>query len=200
MEEIEEKIRKDCWNQAKQCFGYSYIFSKKASINNKLLNTLKILGLIIPFIIGTIALGGTDSRIISILIYIGGGLMTIQAIISAFAIFVKWDDNYAYYIDSKIDRANLSEDFKELANISSTSMEELKLNYNVLKAKLKSRESQDAKYDLKDWELRMGMRSALREFQSQCAGCKKIPLSMEPTKCDICGSYKKTIIYKLFRI
>lgn len=200
MEKIEEKIRKDCWGQAKQCFGYSYIFSKKASINNKLLSALKILGLIIPFIIGTIALGGTDSKFISALIYVGGFLMTFQAVISAFAIFVKWDDNYAYYIESKIDRANLSEDFKELANISSASIEELKLNYSVLKAKLKSREAQDAKYDLMDWELKMGMRSALREFQSNCVGCKKVPLSMEPTKCEICGNYKKTVLYKLFRI
>lgn len=199
-EDIENKIRTDCWNQAKQCYGYSYIFSKKAMINQKLLNIIKVLGLIIPFIIGIAALGDANKSFFIILLYVGAVLMSLQAIISALTIFNKWDDKYAYFIESKIERGALSDEFRALANFSAGNVGELKIKYDLIKTKLRSRENQDAKYEVKEWEERMGMRAALREFQGTCIGCKKQPLSMEPSECEICGKYKKSIIYKIFKL
>lgn len=198
-EQIETNIRNDAWNQAKQCFGYSYIFSKKALIFEKKLNYIKIVGLIVPFVIGTIALGG-NSSVLNVLIYVGGALMIFQAIISFLAILNKWDEKYAYFIESKIDRGNLSEEFKQLSKIPSSELAELKSKYAIAKTKLSGRETQDAKFEVKEWELRMGMRAALREFQSQCANCQVKPSNMIPSDCDVCGNYKKTITYKLMGI
>lgn len=198
--EIEKKIRTDCWNLAKQCFGYSYIFSKKAIINQKLLNIIKVLGLIIPFIIGIAALGGVDKSFFAVMLYLGAILMTVQAIISALTIFNKWDDKYSYFIESKIERGNLSEEFRELASFSAKNITELKAKYDLTKVKLRSRENQDAKYEVNEWEKRMGMRAALREFQGTCIGCNQQPFSMKPTDCEICGKYKKSLIYKIFKL
>jgi rRNA maturation endonuclease Nob1 len=50
---------------------------------------------------------------------------------------------------------------------------------------------------VKDWELRMGMRYALREFQKECVGCSETPTSMEKSNCNVCGKFKDTLYNRL---
>ena len=93
----------------------------------------------------------------------------------------------------------LSDNFKKLGILPPENFKELDESFVVLNARLKARTQQNSKHNIKEWELRMGMRFALRAFQKKCIGCGTVPLSMESTNCDVCGKFDKSINYKLFK-
>ena len=101
----------------------------------------------------------------------------------------KWDDALAYSYEASQSHNFLYTRFKRLAEFPLEDIKNFTHEFNLLETETNGRNKQDIKYTIKDWELRKGMRYALREFQRNCAGCKKIPLSMKPTNCDICGNF-----------
>ena len=200
-EERFNKLRTICWNNAITAFGTAYIFDKKAQRQSFYTNLLKVFGIIVPVTVGATALGyGLNSNILKLVIGLAIPLSIFQLIFSVFAVVHKWDDELAYSYEASQDLSLLSDSFRKLGNLPPENYKELDEKFEILNTRLKARTQQNSKHNIKEWELRMGMRYALREFQRPCVGCKKIPLSMESTDCDVCGKFDKSINYKLFKL
>lgn len=186
-----DKLRQECWNGALHTFGKSYIFVNRLKKYGQWINLLKASGIVVPAAIGGTALAyGYNSEYLALSISIAIPLTIAQLIISVFAVVFKWDDEFAYSIEASQHYSVLADNFKMLGQFPPNSFAELEKEYNVENTKLKSRIEQDSKHNLKEWELRKGMRYALREFKRECYGCGKVPKSLQSTDCDICGRFK----------
>lgn len=195
-----EKLRTSCWNNAITAFGTAYIFDKKAQRHGFYTNILKVFGIVVPVAVGATALGyGFNSVILKAIIALAIPLSIIQLIFSVFAVVHKWDDELAYSYEASQDLSLISDSFKKLGNLPPASFKELNDKYEILNTRLKARKQQNSKHKIREWELRMGMRYALREFQRKCVGCGEIPVSMKSTNCPVCGNFDKSINYKLFK-
>ncbi|MBP6872072.1 MAG: hypothetical protein KBC43_08695 [Bacteroidales bacterium] len=195
-----EKLRKVCWDKSLHSFALAYIFDKKAQRYGFFVNMLKVFGIVVPTAIGATALGyGLESQILPYLIIIAIPLTIAQLIFSVFAVANKWDDELAYSYEASQDLNDLYDNFKKLGNLPPKEYEDLNGIYNLYNERYKARTQQNSKHNIKEWELRMGMRYGLREFQRPCVGCNLVPTSMESTNCNVCGKFNKSIYYKMFK-
>jgi len=194
------KLRKSSWDNAVHTFGLSYVFDKKAQRHSLFTNLLKIFGIVVPVTIGATASGyGLQSEILKSVIALAIPLTIMQLIFSVLAVVKKWDDELAYSYEASQDLTLLSDEFKKLGNLPPVEFLELNQKYDLLNTRFKARSQQNSKHNIKEWELRLGMRYALREFQRKCVGCQTVPLSMDSTDCEVCGKFDKSIYYKLFK-
>ena len=201
MEDTKNKLRQECWDNALHTFGFEYIFNKRALRYSKYVNSLKVLGIIVPVTVGATAIGyGYESIFLKWVITLAIPFTIIQLIISVIAVVNKWDDELAYSYEASVDHSTLSSEFRTLGNRPPEDYEELKRLYDLILTRYNNRQDQDNKHNIKEWELRMGMRYALREFKRECYGCNKIPISMESSDCDVCGKFNKSITLKIFKL
>jgi mobilome CxxCx(11)CxxC protein len=98
-----------------------------------------------------------------------------------------WD--WAYYIESKTANYRLEREYKKLGQATTLSPTDFETNLKILDTENEMRNALDDRHDITDNEKRMGMRYALREHERKCSNCDKIPKSMRPTDCDICGNF-----------
>lgn len=185
------KLRQECWNEALHTFGKGYIFDSRSKKIGRWVNLLKASGIVVPTVIGGTALSyGYNSDYSALAISLAVPLIIAQLIISVFAVVFKWDDEFAYSIEASQRYNLLADNFKKIAQFPPSKFDELKEKYNIENTKHKSRIEQDSKHNLKEWEVRKGMRYALREFKRKCYGCETVPKSMKSTDCNICGQFK----------
>lgn len=194
------KLRQSCWNKATHSFGLSYVFDKKAQRHSTYTNLLKVFGIVVPVTVGATATGyGLDSSILKMTIALAIPLSIAQLIFSVLAVVKKWDDELAYAYEASQDLTLLSDSFRKLGELPPKEFKDLNQQFELLNTRFKARSQQNSKHNIKEWELRMGMRSSLREFQRNCVGCKTTPVSMDSTECDVCGKFDKLILYKLYK-
>jgi len=189
---ISQDKRRESNDSALSHFGVAYIFEKRAKSLRKHIQVLTFLGIAVPASVGAIVLKGPLSLSQSqqqIIFGIAGLLAFLQFIITIWSVVTKWNDNLAFYLESKSSNYRLASEYKRLANSTGWSPEEFEMRYQVLEAEGNIRTNQDDKIDLDEKEKRMGMRAGLREFQRPCAGCEKIPKDMKPTNCSVCGNF-----------
>ena len=187
---ITDKILLDSSDKSFHAFGFSYIYTKRVEKYLFYVNGIKYLGIIVPLIVGALALGYEYKYgILAIAIKIAIPFTVFQLILSVHSIVYKWDDELAYAFEAIEDYNYLYDEYKKLYFIPTVSYSGLYNKYNVLNSRLTSRENQDNKHKITDKELRMGMRYSLREHKKACAGCNIIPVSMKASKCDVCGNF-----------
>lgn len=197
-EEIFNKLRVKCHDQSFHSFGKAYMFEKRSQHYNRLLNFITVLGIIVPVTIGATVLGyGINNNFLKFVIALAIPSSIIQLIFSIISVVYKWSDELAYANESAQEHYFLSDRFKKLGEFPPNEYGELDHAYELINTRLKSRTEQDSKHNIKDWELRFGMRYALREFQKECISCKQTPFSMTPTSCDVCGNFKNTLLNRL---
>jgi mobilome CxxCx(11)CxxC protein len=189
-EDLHSKLRQKCWDYALDSFGYSFIFDMRSAKYSRWIYWLNLTAVIVPVIVGLTAIGyGYNTEILKRCIAIAIPMTIIQFIFSLIAMFGKWDENLAYSYEASQSHNFLYTRFKRLAEFPLADVRNFTHEFNLLETEANGRSKQDIKYSIKDWELRKGMRYALREFQRVCAGCDEIPLSMKPTNCDVCGNF-----------
>lgn len=185
-----DKIKLESSDKAFHAFGYSYIYNRRIGWYLKNINALKFLGIIIPLIVGALALSYEfKSQILGVAIKIAIPITIIQLILSTLSIVYKWDDELAYSFEANQDYAHLYEGYSKLYKFSSLNFNELEKQFEVLNTKFNSRETQDMKHKVREKELRIGMRYSLREHKKECAGCKMVPTTMKATDCGVCGKF-----------
>jgi mobilome CxxCx(11)CxxC protein len=186
-----ESIRRQCWDEALHCFGTSYIFEVRANLLRRRIRLLTFLGIALPASVGaTFAAYGAESRITIILAGLAGALGLIQLLGSVWSLTNRWDDDFGYALESLSANRVLSDRFRSLGQSPPATVEEARTQYRLIDTESKARALLDDKQGITDEERRMGMRAALRQFKRDCAGCNKIPTSMEPTNCAVCGNFK----------
>lgn len=201
METEEQKIlrlKTKCFDNSFHSFGKAYLFEKRAQHYNKLINWLTVLGIIVPVSIGATASGyGLNNEFLKNIISISIPVSIIQLLISISSVVYKWSDQLSYANETVQEHYFLSERFKKLGEFAPNNYTLFDHEFEILNTRLKSRIEQDSKHGVKEWELRMGMRFSLREFQRECVGCKITPLSMEYSECTVCGKFNNNLINRL---
>lgn len=185
----EQILRNNSHDRKFHTFGYSKIFAKRASKYSTSLNWITKIGFLLPGVLGGYALAfGIDDDFNNIL-YIFVPLSLTQFILSLWASLSKWDDEYSYALEASSHYSSLNTKFKNLASFSADTFEELKASFISLEIEYDQRSQQDGKHNIKDWERRYGMRTALREYQKLCVSCQQIPYNYNSTDCDVCGNF-----------
>jgi len=183
-------LRFECWDNAVHSFGTGYIFEKKSFKVLIKMRILQFFGIGVPLSLGgiVIALGGNFSFMNYLLIFVGV-IATLQLLGTLWSLIAKWDDLYAYSIESKMNNYRLADKFSFLAKSPPEDINQFKIQYEILKKDDEIRNNFDNKQNISEKEKRMGLRAALRQYQRECICCHKTPVSMRPSDCDVCGNF-----------
>lgn len=184
------QLRIKCHDQAFHRYGYSYIFKKRAERFKWRINMIKIMGIIVPAAVGSIALSySLDSQLLKFAIAIAIPAMIVQFILSLWAVLSKWDEELAYCYESMPSHSTLYSKLKYLAQFPPKAFKDLANEYKNLDVEINLRSQLDGQHDIKGWETRMGMRWSLREHRKECDKCNKRPYGMTSTNCEVCGNF-----------
>jgi mobilome CxxCx(11)CxxC protein len=177
-----------CWDKALDAKGFSCIYSKRIESVSRLNLWSKVLGILIPVLIGALLTSYyNEKKITDLVIIIATPLSIIQLVLSVYLVLIKSDLKQTTYSNLAAEYSLLNSEFDNLANFPPQVQVEFKSRYDILLER--ERGIAKSSISIKDKELRMGMRYGLREYQRSCAGCNKRPTSMKATECDICGNF-----------
>lgn len=185
-----DAIRHQCWEAALHAYGTSYVFGRRARGLRRKLQWLTFVSLGVPFLIGALVLAYGQLKLLALVIAVGAAVGVVQALVALWSVVGGWVDNYSFAAQSSSANETLATRFSDLGRNPPVVIEDLRHRFDVLTTEDQSRRDQDHPKDVTDAERRMGMRAALRRLQKPCAGCGKVPASMEATDCDVCGRFK----------
>ncbi len=187
---IPNEKRRLCADAALKCHGTAYILEKRASTIRRKITVLSFLGIAGPAsvgaIIGKYSLSAENLRLV---LGIAGTIAIIQLLLSIWSLVSGWNQKLAYYLESKSANYRLSGQYEKLINTTTLSGHDFEVEFQTLEREAELRANLDNQHDITDKEKRMGMRYGLRQYQRPCAGCHKIPTTMKPTNCGICGNF-----------
>lgn len=188
MEEEYDDIKKDCWEKSFHAKAVSYIYQTRARKISKWLNISKVTGFVIPVLIGGIVTSSLPPDVLKYTLIITSPIAILQLVASTVLTVSNKENNYTEYTKYFIKNNMLCYDFEQLAKFSPPlqDIDIFKSQYNILCEREKGLIDVD---DLSDKEKRMGMRYALRDNNKSCIQCNKIPYSMTPSNCDVCGNF-----------
>lgn len=188
MENTIEKIRQDCWDKTLDCIGLSYIYQLKIKRINRWLRVSKVLGIVIPVFLGGVLTSSLNFReVIEVAIWVTTPIALFQLILSTILSINGADDNLLKYSTKAAEYSIIETEFRQLARYPDQNELEYVKKFEILLERDKG--ITKGSLDITDKEKRIGMRFGLRELSRECVGCKKTPLSMKPTNCDICGNF-----------
>jgi mobilome CxxCx(11)CxxC protein len=185
-----DAVRKHCWEEAFHGFATAHMFEHRAHSLRWKLRTLAFLGIAVPASVGALVLAfGVNDSAVPVVLTIAGILSILQLVGSIWSLTSKWEDQYAYALQSITANHRLSDSFKELGERPPATFDELKTRAAFLDADNGHRSGLDYQQGLTDAEKRRGHRAALRQFRKKCATCSIVPDSLEPTDCGTCGKF-----------
>lgn len=179
-----------CWDNAIHAFGTSYIFQHRARQLKTRLQWINYIGIAVPVLVGSLTLSFGQFGLLPVVIAISSAIGVIQVIFNLWSLVNRWVEEYSYAISSTVANDSLSVRYRELGQNPPSKLNDLRQMYERLQLEDRTRREQDHQHGISDNECCMGMRAALRQFQRPCAGCQKVPTSMEPSDCGICGNFK----------
>ncbi|MEZ6101177.1 MAG: hypothetical protein R3E01_19785 [Pirellulaceae bacterium] len=187
----QEFRRQKCVEEMIHCWGTYSIFDHRAKVLGRRLFLLQSLGLAVPAAVaGVVTTLGVDSKLVPYFLTVAGILATVQGVMSAIAMTAKWEDVFAYAKESMSSNRRLSDRFRELMESPPSQDHDAELIFQVLSAENNQRSDGDEKQQITEDEKRRGHRLALRHYQHKCAACGKVPTSLNPSECDVCGNFK----------
>ena len=185
-----ESIRRESSIEALHCFATAHVFEVRANILRQRIRMLTFLGIVVPATVGlTFMSFGGNSMLTTALVVLGSLLLILQLIGSVWSLVQRWDDNFAYALESMSANRSFHEQFKELAS-DALGEAEANLRYQLLQRESQARSKEDEKQGFTENEKRMGMCAGLRHLQRECAACHQVPTSMTPTACSVCGNFR----------
>jgi mobilome CxxCx(11)CxxC protein len=182
--------RSQCWDNAIHAFGTSYVFQQRARRLKIRLQWINYVGIAVPILAGSLVLSFGQFGPLSIVVTILSAIGVIQVIVNLWSLVGRWVEEHSYTISSIASNDSLSIKYREFGQNPPAKLSDLRQMYERLQVEDRTRREQDHQHGISDSERRMGMRAALRQFQRTCVGCKKVPTSMEPSDCGICGNFK----------
>lgn len=185
-----DSLRKKCWNQAFSSFGTGWLFEERVKKITPKLQWLTFLGIAVPVTVGTCVLSfGIEFKYLDFIIGLAGILIVIQLIVSLWSLVAKWNESLVYALESSSANYSDARKYEKLAENPPDIIEEYERKFELLEAKTQIRDREDIKQRITEKEKRAGYRAALRQFQRPCAECKKVPTSLTPSDCKICGDF-----------
>jgi mobilome CxxCx(11)CxxC protein len=184
-----EAIQRESSEEALHCFGTAHVFEVRANLLRQRIRLLTFLGIVVPATVGLAYMSfGASSWLTTPLVVLGSLLLILQLIGSIWSLVYRWDDSFAYSLESMSANRSFYERFKELAS-DTHNKEEANLFYQLPQSESQARSKEDEKQGATENEKRMGMRAGLRQLKRACAACNQVPTSMTPTDCNVCGNF-----------
>lgn len=183
--------RQHCVAEALHCFGTSAVFGEHARLLRRRIRWISYLGVALPGLVG-VAVGsfGLTAGVTAIFITIATICSVPLFALSAWSLAQGWPDQLAYAEESRTANRRLSDAFARMAKDQSLSNDDFNTELRLLDQENDARSTLDEKQYVSEDEKRFGMRTALRQMQKACAGCSKVPQSLDSTDCNLCGSFK----------
>ena len=186
-----DNIIQTCRQESLLCLGTSAVFERRAKTLRNRLRSLTFLGIAVPSVVGAAFMAfGAKSSLTGALLGLASLLGLVQVIGSIWSLTYRWDDDFAYAMESMSANRSFHEKFKSLADNLPSSAEEADFKFEILQTESNSRSEADMKQHVTEDEKRYGLRAALRNLHSACTQCKQIPTSLTPSNCDICGNFR----------
>jgi len=174
-------------------YATSYIFQRRARSLRKRVQWVTYIGFVVPMVVGLLVLAYGHLKSLPVIIAVAAAIGIGQAAISLWAIIGGWVDGSSYAAMSAPANDLLAAAYTELAWNPPEDLKEFQQQYSMLKIEDKFRTELDYQQGVKEAEKRMGMRAALRKYQTPCVACDKIPLTMKATDCGVCGDFRYKI-------
>lgn len=185
-----DKTRQACWDHALLCFGTAYIFERRANDLRGRVRLLTFLGIVVPVSVGSVVASfGTNTPVLPFVLVTAGVLSLLQLIGSVWSLAAKWNDALAYTMKSNSTNKSLSLRYRDLAENPPLDDTAFSHQFQLLQTEYRRQSEDDENQGVTEKEKRRGMRAGLREFQRKCSACHKVPVSMKPTDCDVCGNF-----------
>lgn len=183
-----DDYRRKCWDAALHAYGTSHIFQRRARDLKRKTDVLTWVGLVVPLLIG--ALVGTFGRdeFWGTALAVGAVIAAAQLAIVLWSLVKHWPEDLAYSSASAVANESLAGQFVALAE-DPPALPVLRTRFDKLSIEDSARRARDSEKNVKDKELRRGMRAALRKYQRPCLACQQVPMAMTPTACDVCGKF-----------
>lgn len=185
-----DQMRVAVWDRALFATGTAHIFEVRARKMRKRLNRLTFSGLVLPIAVGAVVIAyGADMTGLTTIITIAAGLGSLQLIVVLWSVVEGWADRSERAVRSLLANQALAQDLESLAKNPPSALSALRHQFEVLAAKDDAQHQQDHAQDISEKEKRMGMRNALLRFDRACVKCDRVPTSMKPTECGVCGDF-----------
>jgi mobilome CxxCx(11)CxxC protein len=184
--------RQHCITESLHCHGTAYVFGERAKLLRWRLKLMSFFGLVVPGLVG-ISIGsfGVTADATIYLISLAAVAALPQFVLSVWSLVDDWTGSLSYADESVADNTALADAFERLARNLTLEPQEFVGEMRLLDQRNDARSTSDQKRDASDDEKRMGMRAGLRQLQKACASCGQIPVSLEPSDCDVCGNFKR---------
>lgn len=166
-------------------FGTARVFERRLQHLNTLRNWITYLGIIVPLLVGGLALS-FDTKVLPYLIVPAGLLGLGQLALSAWSLAAKWDDRYSFAINALQAQTRLFNEWDDLAKINPSDIDS---KVEMLNEEDRRQEAQDLTQMVTKKEKNFGMRAALFHFGNACPTCGVKPVSLSPGRCDTCGNF-----------
>ena len=188
--DIAKSIKQACWDKALDAFGYGYIYSKKIDKLNWWLRWTKVLGIMIPVLLGGILSSYVANReLLDLVVWITTPLAIFLLGLSSYLTIIGADEKVNGYSTKTAEYSLLNSEFENLAKLGDENdIVGLQKRFEILVER--ERGVAKGNYNVSDEYLRMGMCAGLREYKRACAGCKKVPTAIKSSDCDVCGNFK----------
>lgn len=185
-----DHICSDCWERAIYAHGTAEVFLKRSRLYAWLLRALSFWSLVLPIFIGGIVIGfGPKALYLAQFLAAVAIVGLVQLVLSLWSVVASWTDNLQYSLESAAENFDLSSKLKEMGRQAQNPPDDLEVRFAELKGRDDSRRMADTKRAVTPKELRYGHRAGLRQFQRKCEGCQIVPVSMDATKCNVCGRF-----------
>jgi mobilome CxxCx(11)CxxC protein len=181
-----EQLRNDCRQKANYAFGTASIFEHRMRRLERLRYTITYLGIIVPVLVGSLALTSLGKTLLPYMEFPAGVVITLQLALSIWSIIAKWDEKYLYALGAMQVQTKLFNSWNRLAKYPPPDLER---RVHELLEKDELQENSDLAQNVSDKEKRYGLRKTLYHYGLTCATCQIKPSSMKPSKCDTCGNF-----------
>jgi len=178
-------IRIHCREKAFFAFGTARIFERRLRQLSGLRNWITYLGIVVPLLIGGVALS-FDTKVLPYLIIPAGLIGLVQLALSAWSLVAKWDDRHAFSLNALQAQTRLFNAWDALAKYNPP---DIAAKAAELGEEDQRQEAQDLTQLISKQEKNYGMRAALFHFGNECVTCKLRPTSLKPSGCDTCGNF-----------
>lgn len=183
-------LREQAWDRVIEAEGTAHIFQRRAQVLRWKLRLLTFSGLVIPLIVGGLAIGyGAGLPGLSVIIAVSAALAIAQVVVALWALVAGWADGYASAARSMVENRSIALDLEEFAKSPPRAAAAARERLAVLTARDDARRAQDESVSASAREKRRGMRAGLRRVGRPCAGCSVVPIDMNSTECGVCGQF-----------
>lgn len=167
-----------------QCYATAVEFDRKSKCLKILLTLKNVVDVLLPVLVFA-SLSFLQVIGLKFILWGVGFIGAIQVIMTTIALIFKWEEDYHYFIESKLANFALAEEFDAMYNNRTNTNYVSRFRETMLKYQM--RNEQDYKYFISDRLKLIGKRAAYSKYDEVCPICDTNSNREHKTHCPNCG-------------